>query len=458
MPNIFLTDDLVLSASCPPGKDQEIYWDHPIGADGRARSNSVSGLGLRVTALGRKAFVHAYVLNGQRCRKVVGSTVLHNVASARNEVNKRKQQLEEGTDPEADRINPRRKHFLTVDDAISQYWESHISTLSKGSQGAFARFVAGRLRQQPVIVSRRGHNKRKTSSDFGKMFGNRAFASIKPVDIEQFQRQFATSPSSHNSALTRVSSLFNWAIRMQLVDMRNPCTPIRMQKVIRRRRDYSTEQIRKIATYIFYPVLEILPETAHLDGIAKRDMSLVKGRVQTANDQMQELCNYMGILFLTMARPSDLNNAEFSHFDLEKLVWHKHNTKGIKLSRSLYEYTYRSVPIHPKVVQMVQAQRLRWPESKLLFPSHTDPTQPRDNFRKGLDRFKKLEGVPPYFQLYDLKRIAISLMLTGQGVSHDALSHYVDHKGNLETTAIYDLGLVDPMRPVTEKLGSLLGL
>lgn len=95
----------------------------------------------------------------------------------------------------------------------------------------------------------------------------------------------------------------------------------------------------------------------------------------------------MGILFLTMARPSDLNKAEFDHFDLEKLIWHKHNTKGIQLSRSLYEYAYRSVPIHSRVADMVQAQRLRWPESKLLFPSHTDQTQPRDNFRKGLERF-----------------------------------------------------------------------
>ncbi|MBB3134186.1 hypothetical protein FHS26_001902 [Rhizobium pisi] len=66
--------------------------------------------------------------------------------------------------------------------------------------------------------------------------------------------------------------------------------------------------------------------------------------------------------------------------------------------------------------------------------------------------------MPDYFQLYDLKRIAISLMLAGQGVSHEAISHYVDHKGNLETTMIYDLGLVDPLRPVTEKLGDLLGV
>lgn len=123
----------------------------------------------------------------------------------------------------------------------------------------------------------------------------------------------------------------------------------------------------------------------------------------------------MGILFLTMARPSDLAKAEFDHFDSDKLIWQKHNTEGIKLSRSLYEYAYRSVPIHSRVAAMAQAQRLRWPESKLLFPPHTDQTQPRGNFRKGLDRFKALPGVPAYFQLYDLKRIAISLMLTGQG-------------------------------------------
>ncbi|MBM2716214.1 integrase [Mesorhizobium caraganae] len=289
------------------------------------------------------------------------------------------------------------------------------------------------------------------------MFADRPFSSIKPLDIEHFQRQFS-SPYSHNDGLRHVSALFNWAIRMQLVDMRNPCSPIRARKVMRRRRDYSTEQIRQIAAHIFYPVFEAEPDTANFEGLAKRDMALAKGRVVTANDQMQELCNFMGILFLTMARPSDLAKAEFRHFDLEKLVWRKHNTKGIKLSRSLYEHAYRSVPIHPRVAGMVQAQRLRWPDSKLLFPSHTDATQPRDNFRKGLERFKSLSGVPDYFQLYDLKRIAISLMLTAQGVSHEAVSHYVDHKGNLATTMIYDLHLVDPLRPVTEKLGTLLGI
>ena len=457
MPKFYLTDTLVLTANCPTGKDQEIYWDYPVGTDGHIRNGSVSGLGLRVTALGNKTFVHAYQFNGKRYRKALGSTILLNVASARLSVGQRERQLEAGENPDFDGEDPRRAHLLTVREAIDRYWESHIHGLSEGYREVFALFVARWRRRAPRTESRRGHNIKRGYTDFGTMFADRPFVSIKPLDIERYQRQF-TSPYSHNNGLTHVTALFNWAIRMQLVDMRNPCSPIRARKVLRRRRDYSTEQIKQIASYIFYPVLELVPEIDALSGSQKRNAALVKASVQGGNDQMLELCNLMGILFLTMARPSDLATAKFEHFDLDKLIWHKHNTKGIKLSRSVYEYAYRSVPIHARVADMVRAQRARWPESELLFPSHTDASQPRDNFRRGLARFKALSDVPDYFQLYDLKRIAISLMLAGQGVSHEAISHYVDHKGNLETTMIYDLGLVDPLRPVTEKLGKLLGV
>ncbi|TIV37008.1 MAG: DUF4102 domain-containing protein [Mesorhizobium sp.] len=456
MPKIFLTDDVVFEAICPADKDQEFFWDYAVDANGQIHNGSVSGLGLRVTALGHKAFVHAYRFNGKRCRSVLGTAAVLSVASARLAVINREQELEAGRDPDVDRVDPRRKHFQTITEVIDRYWETHVKELSEGVRYSFTSFVGNWLRQENTS-NKRGYNQRKDYTAFGAMYADRSLSSIKPTDVERFQAQFA-SPYVYNRALGLVSALFNWAIRMQLVDMRNPCSPLRKKKIIRRRRDYSTEQIRQIAGHVFYPSVEVLPEVDHLEGYAKRDMALRKAWLVTANDQMLELCNYMGILFLTMARPSDLNKAEFDHFDLEKLVWHKHNTKGIQLSRSLYEYAYRSVPIHARVADMVQAQRQRWPESKLLFPSHTDQTKPRDNFRKGLERFKALPGVPDYFQLYDLKRIAISLMLTGQGVSHEAISHYVDHKGNLETTMIYDLGLVDPLRPVTQKLGDLLGI
>ncbi|TCQ16392.1 tyrosine-type recombinase/integrase [Rhizobium sp. PP-CC-3G-465] len=457
MPKIYLNEYLLNSAKCPSGKDQEIYWDYPVATDGSIRNGSVSGLGLRVTALGNRSFVHAYQFNGKRYRKSLGSTILLSVASARLAVAQRERQLEAGENPDFDQTNPRRAHLLTIKEAVDRYWANHVTELSLGYQDSFITFIAQWKKRPPAVVSNRGHNSRRSYTDFGTMFSDRPVASLKPLDIERYLKQF-TSGHTFNKALQHTLALFNWAIRMQLVDMRNPANPIRRRKTVRKRRDYSMEQINQIAAHIFYPVLEAVPDFEDRTGLAKRNYALVIGQAAAANDQMLELCNYMGILFLTMARPSDLNLATFAHFDLEKLIWHKHNTKGIKLSRAAYEYAYRSVPIHTRVAAMVRTQRERWPDSDLVFPSHGDSAKPRDNFRKGLARFKKLKGVPDHFQLYDLKRIAISLMLTGQGVSHEAISHYVDHKGNLETTMIYDLGLVDPLRPVTERLGALLGV
>ncbi len=457
MPKIHLTDAFVANAGCPPNKDQEIYWDYPVDGVGQIRNGSVSGLGLRVTVLGAKSFVHAYLFNGKRYRKALGSIVVLSVASARMAVTNRERLLQAGENPDRDESNPRRIHLMTVREAADRYWESHMHSLSQSYRKAYAIFVSKWRHMAPKSATQRGRNTKRQYNDFGTMFSDRPLSSIKPLDIERFQAQFS-SPYMFNAAHRHVMALFNWAIRMQLVDMRNPCHPIRKRKVIRMRRDYSMDQISQIAGHIFNPVFDAVPDDEGLTGLQKRDWALSKGHVQASNDQLAELCNYMGILFLTMARPSDLTSAEFDHFDLDRLIWNKHNTKGIKLSRSLYEWAYRTVPIHTRVAQMVREQRSRWPDSKLVFPSYQDQTLPRDNFRKGLLKFRTLKGVPNYFQLYDLKRIAISLMLTGQGVSREAVSHYVDHKGNLETTMIYDLGLVDPMRPVTERLGELVGV
>jgi len=454
MPKIYLTDTLISSAKCPPGKGQEFYWDNPISADGQVRHGSVAGLGLRVTGQGAKTFIHTYWFNGKRHRKALGSPPVMTVASARLHVIDRERQISGGESPDLI-VDHRKDHVLTVKDAIDAYFTGHMSKLSANYQYNFGLFVAAWHKQTSDHDSRRGKNIRKRYRDFGSLHADRKLASIKPLDVEQFLKQF-DSPYSHNGALSHVKALFGWAIRMQLVDMRNPCDPLRPTKIIRRRRDYSLEQIALIGRYVFQPVLSAVPTLDNLSGTEKRDAGLRKAWVVTANGQMTELCNFMGILFLTMARPSDLYHAKFDHFDLNRLIWHKHNTKGIKLSRSLYEYEYRSVPIHPRVAEIVRAQRQLWPESELIFPSYADQSKPRDNFRKGLAKFRSLPGVPDHFQMYDLKRIAISLMLTGQGVSREAVSHYVDHKGNLETTMIYDLGLVDPLRPVTDRLGVLL--
>ena len=457
MPKLFLTDTFIRNAKCPENKNQISYWDYPVGQDGKIYQDAQAGLALRVTANGIKSFIHDFHFNGKRRRVVVGNTSNMNIGSARLAVHQREVQIAKGENPDADKVDYRAKHTLLVNDIVEQYWREHISTKSPKYQSQFWCFIGYAMKPKSDSGTKQGKNKVRSYVDFAAKCGHRPVEDIKPTDVKTFLDQFSVA-GTWNTAYRHLKAMFNWAIRMQVIDMRNPCSALRQQTALRQRRDYSPEQIKAIAGYIFTPVIEPTTSTEELTGKDKRMTALANGRVNVRNAQMVELCNFMGILFLTMARPTELMHARFEHFDLERLIWHKHNTKGIKLSRAASEYAYRSVPIHPKVAELVRQQQSRWPEAELVFPSHIDPTLSRDNFRKPLARFKELEGVPDYFQLYDLKRIAISLMLVGQGVRREDVSHYVDHKGNLETTMIYDLGFVDPLRPVTDRLGQLLGV
>ncbi|WP_421704520.1 tyrosine-type recombinase/integrase [Aliiroseovarius sp.] len=452
----YLTDQLVRSASCATGKSQEIICDCPSDLDGKIRNGSIAGLGLRVTAQGAKSFVHTFRYNGKFKRHVIGTPANLNVASARLKVQQRSLEIEQGIDPSAhQQVDFRKKHGKTLGEIIDAYVEQRLSETSQKNQDEFASLVAPWTRVPPKNPHRGGTRKKRVT--FGDKLQDELVDNIKPSDIAPF---IAAISSNHvaNKTLRHLKSLFNWAIRMQIIDMRNPCDPFRMRKIVKQRRDYTPDQVREIAKLVFNPPMPRVVNLSGLKGEEKRLAALEAGRATVEHEQMLEFCAFMGILFLTMARPAELKNARFDHFDLDRLIWHKHNTKGIKLSRATYEYAFRSVPIHPKVADLVRSQRIRWQESNLLFPNHSDQTQPRDNFKRGLKRFKELEGIPSYFQLYDLKRMAISMMISGAGVRRDAVSHLADHRGNIETTLLYDLGMVDPLRPVTERLGQILGV
>lgn len=418
------------------------------------RSDSASGLGIRITSQGAKSFIHSYRYNGSARRKVIGTPGNMNVSSARLIVSQRNLEIDQGIDPDKNsRTDYRKKHADTLGEVIDEYYDQHLSSKSKSYRAEFGRLVAPWTLEQPKNPHRGKKRQRKVI--IGEVLKDARMTDITPRHVGPYIQKIQ-SDSVANCALRQLKALFNWAIRMQIVDMRNPCDPFTQRKIIKQRRDYTPEQVREIAWHVFNPPICPTVDLDELQGNEKRLTALKVGQLTQQHEQLTELCAFMGILFLTMARPTEVKLAKFEHFDLERLIWHKHNTKGIKLSRNRYEYAYRSVPIHPKVAELVSQQHNRWPDSELLFPNHTDQTQPRDNFNRAIQRFKKLDGVPEYFQLYDLKRMAISLMITGQGIRREDVSHYVDHKGNLDTTLIYDLGFVDPLRPLTQKLAELL--
>lgn len=457
MPRLYLTDSFILSAKCPSDKDQILYRDHPKTLEGNVRNGSQSGLALRVTSNGAKSFIHHYKFNGKHQRKAIGSASQLSVDAARLSVIQRQAQIDEGINPDSTKVDFREKHYLTVRELIDSYYEQKLTTTNKTYRWEFCRLIAPWHATKPQVKTKRGQNMKRPFKAFGALFTDCDAQSITPTDVSGFINKIE-SDNVANAALKHLSAVYNWAIKMQLVEIRNPCTPLDLRKIIKRRPEYTPEDVASLAAIIFNPPVAALESQPEATPQQRKMAALARGGLHKQNAQMLELCHFMGILFLTMARPSDVKAAKFEHFDLERMIWKKHNTKGIKLSKATYEYEYRAVPIHPRIVEIIKKQKQRWPEAEFVFPSHTDQTKPRDNFQTVMKRFKQLEGVPEHFQMYDIKRMAISLMISGNDVSRDALSHLTDHKGRLATTLIYDLGFVDPMRPVTDKLGELLGV
>ena len=434
-----------------------MYWDHPKTLDGKLRHGSQDGLALRITQNGRKSFLHSFHFNGKRQRRVIGKPDTMTVDAARLMVQNRNAKIEDGESPDEEVTDARKKHFVTFGELAEQYLEERLADVTPKYRWEFCRLVASWLSQPENSQNSRGKNIRRKIKSFGDYHRDHAAESITPQNVNTFLRKFESDHIA-NAALMHLKALYNWAIRMQILDMRNPCMPIDKRKIYKQRREFSVDDIAALAGHIFNPPVEALCALPENTPKERQVAALKRRHVAQQNEQMLELCHYLGVLFLTMARPKEVSHAKFEHFDLDRLVWHKHNTKGLKLSKAQYEYESRSVPIHPRVAEIVRRQKERWPEADFVFPSHTDLEKPRDNFKTVMKQFKKLDGVPEHFQMYDIKRMAISMLISGKDVRRDALSHYVDHKGNIETTLIYDLGFVDPMRPVADKLGELLGV
>ncbi|WP_139231429.1 hypothetical protein [Aliiroseovarius crassostreae] len=103
---------------------------------------------------------------------------------------------------------------------------------------------------------------------------------------------------------------------MQILDMRNPCDPIQKRKITKGRRDYTPEQVKEIAWHVFNPPVRQIISLEGLSGREKQAAALKAGHATQEHDQLVELCSYMGILFLTMARPApQLSNRAANRVD-----------------------------------------------------------------------------------------------------------------------------------------------
>jgi hypothetical protein len=114
----------------PPPKGNRIVYD-----------DTVTGLGIRVTAAGHKAFVLGYTVrgSGKQRRYTIGDFGDWTTKTARNRARELKAAIDQGGDPLAD-IEAERE-APTVGDLIERFQEEHLVTLRPGTRDDYVRMI-----------------------------------------------------------------------------------------------------------------------------------------------------------------------------------------------------------------------------------------------------------------------------------------------------------------------------
>ncbi len=352
---------------------------YEVWEDGR------TGLGVRVSTVGRKSWVFMYRFNGKPRRMTLGTYPAVGIADARVKHARNKADLEKGIDPGAAEVEGRRaeRSAETVAYLVEEYLE---------------RWAKPRKRSA-------AEDERTLRKEVVPLWGNRKAKDIKRRDVITLLDGIVDrgSPIQANRTLAVIRKMFNFAISRDILDT----TPVAMvrapAKENQRDRVLSADEIRTLWTGL---------------GTAPVSEGLV-----------------LKLQLATAQRKGEVVGAALDEFNFEENVW------TIPAERSKNGQAHR-VPLSPLALELIQKAKEHAGESPSLFPSiwlFPSPTADGPILARSINRavYKTLptvglENITPH----DLRRTAASNM-TALGISRLVVSKILNH---VETgvTAVYD--------------------
>jgi integrase len=218
MPSLSLTDRTLKNLDTPPS-GQTTFWDQ-----------GMSGFGVRVSQGGAKSFVVVYGPN--RTRKTIGRYPTISLKQARD---KAKELLAEFT--------------LGLDTQRSVTWSAARERFLKDCE----------RKNKPNTVT---YYRKRLDTHF--KFGQRNLSDITKQDVLQRIRRIKTSTSEQHHAFVAARTLFNWAVREDLLSL-NPVQGVRGFKPAQTRERVLNEQELRTAwqeahqaPYPFGPIVQVL--------------------------------------------------------------------------------------------------------------------------------------------------------------------------------------------------------
>lgn len=196
---------------------------------------SLAGFGVRVTAKGRKSFIHMYRHNGRLRRQTLGQFPHLSVADARREYHKARGELAVGVDPEAPADLAREAG--TVRELVERYIEEHAKRRKASWE----------------------EDDRQLQKDVVPAWGDRLAAEITRADVHALLERVVRrgAPVGANRLRALLSKMWNWAIDAGLLES-SPCTRVRRPSAERSRDTVLTmHEVRKVwsALDLEHPVM-----------------------------------------------------------------------------------------------------------------------------------------------------------------------------------------------------------
>ena len=385
MPKVKLEHQTILGMKAS-GKPVEYY------------DSEESGLILRVSAAGTKSFAYRYEIGDKKRRMTIGTFPGLSLSDARKRVQKLKVQINDGRDPQAEKVAKKRERTIepkTFKQVIDAYKERHLPTLKKSTQEDY------KYRMNHLL---KGAGKKMKTRKRG-FDPERPIKGIKRFEILEFLDNIAkTAPVQAQRMQALLSGIFKFAKDREWVDINvaNEITIKRKKKKYKRKWqnvDFSDKQIQ-----ILWETFDEHPEPVR---------SLLK------------------ILMILGQRSGETRNMKWVDVDLDNKLWTipAEDTKNGEV---------HYVPLPGKAIDILNSLNHR-DKGKYVFESHIKKGEPVGSAQKTAERIRTKSGVKD-FNIHSM-RTTVATSLAGLGTPPQVLSKILNHKrpgeGNI-ITAIYN--------------------
>jgi integrase len=346
------------------------------------------GLYFVVPKSGSAYWMLRYTSNKKRKEMTLGKFADLDLKNARYEAQAKMKQFREGLDPLLAKQRSEQESIKTVNDLFDDWYPTLLSRL-----------------QHPTIPQR------IYKKDIAKHIGEFKLAQVSARDIRAIIESINQSgrASIANDALGYCKQLFNHGIKLDLL-ANNPASAFTFKDAggIERSRD------------------RVLSETE-----LKQFFTVVE-----ANEVSFSRDNYLAcLLLLTLGvRKSELCEAKWAEFDLEKNVW------SLPASRSKTNVGFM-IPLTSVVIKWLDELKIRAFRSEYVFPNRRTSKTPHmgsDTLNRAITKLfgkdtgkakqpHNLMGDMEHFTVHDFRRTCRT-MLAKQGTQGHVAERYLNHK------------------------------